>query len=122
MSEDGRTLNNPLGTAPLIPLIARYAIPSIISMLVGAAYNITDQIFIGHIVGMLGNAATNVVFPTVTLTTDFGPAAKDVTHNAAETITNVRMTDNILFMTYLLMKARTSIGQDIVHANGLSDC
>ena len=38
-------------------------------MLVGAAYNITDQIFIGHTVGMLGNAATNVAFPTVTLTT-----------------------------------------------------
>ncbi|MBQ5440810.1 MAG: MATE family efflux transporter [Firmicutes bacterium] len=61
--------DNPLGTAPLIPLIAGYAIPSIISMLVGAAYNITDQIFIGHVVGMLGNAATNVTFPTVTLTT-----------------------------------------------------
>ena len=60
---------NPLGSAPLLPLITRYAIPSIISMLVGAAYNITDQIFIGHVVGMLGNAATNVVFPTVTLTT-----------------------------------------------------
>ena len=60
---------NPLGTAPLIPLIAKFAIPSIISMLVGAAYNITDQIFIGHVVGMLGNAATNVAFPTVTLTT-----------------------------------------------------
>ena len=38
-------------------------------MLVGAVYNITDQIFIGHVVGMLGNAATNIVFPTVTLTT-----------------------------------------------------
>ena len=38
-------------------------------MLVGAAYNITDQIFIGHVVGMLGNAATNVAFPTVTFTT-----------------------------------------------------
>ena len=61
--------DNPLGYAPLIPLIAGYAIPSIISMLVGAAYNITDQIFIGHVVGMLGNAATNVSFPTVTLTT-----------------------------------------------------
>jgi len=60
---------NPLGSAPLLPLIARFAIPSIISMLVGAAYNITDQIFIGHIVGMLGNAATNVAFPTMTLTT-----------------------------------------------------
>ena len=63
------TLQNPLGSAPLIPLIAAYAIPSVISMLVGAAYNITDQIFIGHVVGMLGNAATNVAFPTVTLTT-----------------------------------------------------
>lgn len=61
--------SNPLGTAPLVPLIAKFAIPSIISMLVGAAYNITDQIFIGHVVGMLGNAATNVAFPTVTLTT-----------------------------------------------------
>ena len=61
--------NNPLATAPLLPLIATYAIPSIISMLVGAAYNITDQIFIGHVVGMLGNAATNVAFPSVTLTT-----------------------------------------------------
>ena len=60
---------NPLGSAPLMPLIARFAIPAIISMLVGAAYNITDQIFIGHVVGMLGNAATNIVFPTVTLTT-----------------------------------------------------
>ena len=61
--------DNPLGSAPLIPLIVSYAIPSVISMLVGAAYNITDQIFIGHTVGMLGNAATNVAFPTVTLTT-----------------------------------------------------
>lgn len=52
-----------------MPLIARFAIPAIISMLVGALYNITDQIFIGHVVGMLGNAATNVVFPTVTFTT-----------------------------------------------------
>ena len=61
--------DNTLGTSPLLALIARYSIPAIISMLVGAAYNVTDQIFIGHVVGMLGNAATNVVFPTVTLTT-----------------------------------------------------
>lgn len=66
---DRNTAGNPLGSAPLMPLIARFSIPAIISMLVGAAYNVTDQIFIGHVVGMLGNAATNVVFPTVTLTT-----------------------------------------------------
>lgn len=62
---------NPLGEAPVLGLIRKFAIPSIISMLVMAAYNITDQIFIGHVEGMLGNAATNVAFPTVTLTTAF---------------------------------------------------
>lgn len=66
---------NPLGTAPVTGLIAKYAIPSIFSMLVTAAYNITDQIFIGNVVGMLGNAATNVAFPTVTLTTAFAQMA-----------------------------------------------
>lgn len=58
---------NPLGTAPLGPLIYKFAVPSIIAMLVGSVYNITDQIFIGQVVGMLGNAATNVVFPLVGL-------------------------------------------------------
>lgn len=63
--------DNPLGTAPVLSLIRGYAVPSIISMLVMSAYNITDQIFIGHVVGMLGNAATNVAFPVVTLTIAF---------------------------------------------------
>ena len=60
---------NPLGYAPIGSLIAKFAIPSVISFLVTSAYNITDQIFIGHVIGMLGNAATNVSFPLVTLTT-----------------------------------------------------
>lgn len=58
---------NPLGSAPISGLIEKFAIPSVISMLVMAAYNITDQIFIGQVVGMLGNAATNVAFPVVML-------------------------------------------------------
>lgn len=62
---------NPLGHASVVGLIGKFAIPSIISMLVNAAYNITDQIFIGHVVGMLGNAATNVAFPAVTFTMAF---------------------------------------------------
>lgn len=66
-----QVLRNPLGYAPVMRLIAKFAIPSIISMLVNAAYNITDQIFIGHVVGLLGNAATNVAFPVVTLTVAF---------------------------------------------------
>ncbi len=88
--------DNPLGSAPLIPLIAGYAIPSIISMLVGAAYNVTDQIFIGHVVGMLGNAATNVAFPTVTLTTGIsmlcglGTAANFSIHQGAGELDKAR--------------------------------
>lgn len=54
---------NPLGIKPVGALLAEFAIPSIIAMLVSALYNIVDQLFIGHYVGMLGNAATNVAFP-----------------------------------------------------------
>ncbi len=54
---------NPLGRDRVGALLRRFAIPSIIGMLVTALYNIVDQIFIGQSVGMLGNAATNVTFP-----------------------------------------------------------
>lgn len=57
---------NPLGTAPVSKLMLKFAIPSIIAMLVGALYNIVDQLFIGQTVGTLGNAATNIAFPLST--------------------------------------------------------
>ncbi len=69
--KQSQTKENPLGYAPISALIRKFSIPAIVSMLVSAAYNITDQIFIGHVVGMLGNAATNVAFPVVILTTAF---------------------------------------------------
>ena len=46
---------NPLGTLPINQLLARFAIPSIIAMLVSALYNIVDQFFIGRSVGMQNN-------------------------------------------------------------------
>ena len=55
--------NNPLGVQPVNRLLSQFAIPSIISMLVGSLYNIVDQFFIGQRVGELGNAATNIAFP-----------------------------------------------------------
>jgi len=55
--------NNPLGHEPVSSLLRRFGIPSIVAMVVSALYNIVDQIFIGHGVGYLGNAATNVAFP-----------------------------------------------------------
>lgn len=57
---------NHLATGNILPLILQYAIPFIISQLTSAVYNIVDQIYIGHSVGFLGNAATNVAFPLTT--------------------------------------------------------
>lgn len=54
---------NKLGEKPVGALLREFAVPSIIAMLVGALYNIVDQFFIGHSVGELGNAATNIAFP-----------------------------------------------------------
>lgn len=68
MQPTANPAENPLGTAPVGSLLRKFAIPSIISMLVNALYNIVDQIFIGQGVGMLGNAATNVAFPMTTVT------------------------------------------------------
>lgn len=60
---------NPLASAPIGLLMVKFAVPSIVSFLVSALYNIVDQIFIGQGVGMLGNAATNVAFPLTTIST-----------------------------------------------------
>ncbi len=57
---------NQLGELPVNRLLGKFAVPSIIAMLVGALYNIVDQFFIGRSVGELGNAATNVAFPLST--------------------------------------------------------
>ena len=57
--------NTHLGTQPIARLMRGYALPCIISLLVGALYNIVDQIFIANAsyLGSYGNAANTVVFP-----------------------------------------------------------
>lgn len=62
-----KTFKNPLGYEKEHKLLAKFAIPSVISMLVNALYNIVDQIFIGHGIGYLGNAATTVTLPLMTI-------------------------------------------------------
>lgn len=54
-----------LSSLPVGTLMRRYAIPCIISLLVGALYNIVDQLFIANAayLGSYGNAANTVVFP-----------------------------------------------------------
>ncbi len=61
--------NQFLGEERIGKLMRKYAIPCIISLLVGALYNIVDQIFIANAsyLGSYGNAANTVVFPLTVL-------------------------------------------------------
>ena len=51
MSEINIQERNPLGYEKISKLIKKFAIPSIVAMLVSSLYNIVDQIFIGQGVG-----------------------------------------------------------------------
>ncbi|MCU6761434.1 Staphylococcal virulence regulator protein A [uncultured Roseburia sp.] len=63
---------NPLGYKPVGKLLVTFSVPAIVSCLINSIYNIVDQIFIGQGVGYLGNAATTVAFPIMTILLAFG--------------------------------------------------
>ena len=48
------SVENPLGIERVGRLLARYAIPSIIALIINSLYNMVDQIFIGQGVGFWG--------------------------------------------------------------------
>ena len=61
-----------LGSAPILTLLARYCIPSVLAMLVQVLYTFVDSIFIGQFVGREGLAAITLVFPIVVFCNGFG--------------------------------------------------
>ena len=73
------TGNQFLGTEPVGGLMRRYAVPCILSLLVGALYNIVDQIFIANAsyLGSCGNAANTVVFPLTVVALAFAVMVGD---------------------------------------------
>lgn len=54
-----------LGNAPISALLFKFAIPSIVALMVHAGYNIIDRIFIGQMVGPDGLAAAAACFPAM---------------------------------------------------------
>lgn len=58
-------VNSFLETERIGRLMRKFSLPCIISLLVGALYNIVDQIFIANAdyLGSFGNAANSIVFP-----------------------------------------------------------
>lgn len=66
MTENIRN-DNILGINSIPNLILKFALPSIIALIVNSLYNIVDQIFIGNKVGINGNAATSIIFPIIVI-------------------------------------------------------
>ena len=61
-----------LGAEKISKLMLKFSVPCVLSLMVGAFYNIVDQIFIGNSeLSTLGNAATGVVFPVFILAQAF---------------------------------------------------
>lgn len=54
---------NPLAYQGVGKLMLKYSIPAVISLVVNSLYNVVDQIFIGQVVGYLGNTATSIILP-----------------------------------------------------------
>lgn len=61
-----------LGEEPIKKLLLKFSVPCVMGLLIGALYNIVDQIFIGNSsLGYLGNAATGVSFPVICIANAF---------------------------------------------------
>ena len=63
MSEFYSSKLNSFGTASIPRLVLQFSVPSIISMMVNALYNIVDRFFVGQGVGSLGIAGITLCFP-----------------------------------------------------------
>ena len=61
-----------LGEQPVSKLLLKFSVPCVAGLLIGALYNIVDQIFIGNSsLGYLGNAATGISFPIICIANAF---------------------------------------------------
>ena len=64
--------NKILGQEKISKLLIKFSIPCVTGLLIGALYNIADQIFIGNSeLGFLGNAATGISFPVICIANAF---------------------------------------------------
>ncbi len=69
---DKKTKIRDLGNDPIGKLLLSFSIPAVSSLLISSLYNLVDQIFVGNSsLGYLGNAATGLAFPIITITQAF---------------------------------------------------
>ena len=65
-------MTNILAEEKINKLLYKFSLPCVMGLLIGAFYNIVDQIFIGNSsLGYLGNAATGISFPIICIANAF---------------------------------------------------
>ena len=115
---DGMENNSFLGQEKVSSLMAKFAVPCVLSFMVSALYNIVDQIFIGNSeLSTLGNAAIGVVFPVFILAQAFawcsangcatymnicqGKKMTDVAHKAVGTCLTLTIAISFILMAVI---------------------
>ncbi len=77
VTHPGNDLDASMGRDPIPRLMVRFALPSVLCLVVNAFYNIVDQVFVSRGVGYLGNGATNVVYPLMVFVIAIGSLLGD---------------------------------------------
>lgn len=105
MKQQTTQQQNILGINSIPNLILKFALPSIIALVVNSLYNIVDQIFIGQKIGMIGNAATSVIFPILVVGMAFasciaegGSAYLSIKLGAGHNKQAARIIGNVIYM------------------------
>ena len=123
-----------LGTAPLVPLIFSLALPTALAQLVNMLYNIVDRIYVGHIpgTGSLALAGLGVTYPIIVLITAFsnligmgGAPRASVAMGRGDYKTAEKILGNcitlLVILSVLLSVVFTIFGEPILMAFGASE-
>ncbi|MDR0841400.1 MAG: MATE family efflux transporter [Christensenellaceae bacterium] len=117
---------------PIRKILPKFAIPSVISLLISCLYNIVDQIFVGQGLGYLGNAATGIIFPITVigwglslLFGDGGAAFLSINQGAGDTKNAGKSVANSLLLSFLtgavLIAVSYIAGDSLLYALGATD-
>lgn len=123
-----------LGTAPLVPLIFSLALPTALAQLVNMLYNIVDRIYVGHIPGSgsLALAGLGVTYPIIVLITAFsnligmgGAPRASVAMGRGDYKTAEKILGNcitlLIVLSVVLSVVFTIYGESVLRAFGASE-
>ena len=108
------TKQNSLGTEPIGRLLLKFSVPTALTLMVNCLYNIVDQIFIGHAVGIKGVAATNVTFPIGIIAAAFSNSDSALTAMTTSVCVDLLRTDRDVEEVALRRRGKVHITLSVI--------